>query len=268
MHYAHSAGVIVKLALCIGINDYPGSGSDLAGCVNDAADWGSVLADRGFDVELLTDQAATGHAITSGIREMIAQATYRSTVVICYSGHGTWVPDQDGDEPDHRDEALCPWDYRQGLILDDDLHALFDARAHGVRVVMISDSCHSGTVTRFAEPLTYGRGTVRFMPPEIALPPDELPRALLATSTAKGAPRHKALLMSGCADTEYSYDASFNGRPNGAFTYVALRALETLPEGATYRSWHTAIRTLLPSQDLPQAPAIYGTSAMKSWPVL
>lgn len=32
---------MARRALCTGINDYPGTDSDLAGCVNDAADWGS-----------------------------------------------------------------------------------------------------------------------------------------------------------------------------------------------------------------------------------
>lgn len=258
----------MKLALCIGINDYPGSGSDLAGCVNDAHDWADTLRGRGFDVERLVDRAATRHAITAGIREMIGQARYRDTVVIQYSGHGTWVPDRDGDEPDHRDEALCPYDYHDGLILDDDLRALFDARAYGVRVVLLSDSCHSGSVARLAGPLSGEGATVRFMPPEVALPAGELPRALLATSATNRVPRHEALLMSGCGDLEYSYDASFHGRANGAFTYAALQSLRSLPPGATYRTWHAAVRTLLPSQDLPQTPGIQGTSAMKDWPVL
>ena len=30
-------------ALCVGINDYPGSNMDLAGCVNDARDWQALL---------------------------------------------------------------------------------------------------------------------------------------------------------------------------------------------------------------------------------
>ena len=30
-------------ALCVGINDYPGSNMDLAGCVNDAKDWQALL---------------------------------------------------------------------------------------------------------------------------------------------------------------------------------------------------------------------------------
>ncbi len=31
-----------KKALCIGINDYPGTQNDLSGCVNDANDWAAA----------------------------------------------------------------------------------------------------------------------------------------------------------------------------------------------------------------------------------
>jgi metacaspase-1 len=30
-----------------------------------------------------------------------------------YSGHGTQIPDDDGDEADGMDEALCPVDYQK-----------------------------------------------------------------------------------------------------------------------------------------------------------
>ena len=66
--------------------------------------------------------------------------------------------------------------------------------------------------------------------------------------------------MSGCQDTEYSYDAWFQGRPNGAFTFVALRALKSLPTKATYRDWYNAIRKMLPSQQYPQSPNLYGST--------
>ena len=36
----------MKKALLVGINDYPGTGNDLAGCVNDAHDWAQVLSQR------------------------------------------------------------------------------------------------------------------------------------------------------------------------------------------------------------------------------
>ena len=39
----------MKLALCVGINDYPGVSNDLYGCRNDAADWTGALTARGFE---------------------------------------------------------------------------------------------------------------------------------------------------------------------------------------------------------------------------
>ena len=56
--------------------------------------------------------------------------------------------------------------------------------------------------------------------------------------------------------------------PNGAFTFVALRALKSLPAAATYSDWYKAIRKLLPSQQYPQTPNLYGSTSMKRWKVL
>jgi hypothetical protein len=80
--------------------------------------------------------------------------------------------------------------------------------------------------------------------------------------------RGTALLISGCADTEFSYDASFAGRPNGAFTRVALDALSKLGGDATYADWHTAIRATLPSADYPQTPQLMATRHQRRWRVL
>jgi hypothetical protein len=50
------------------------------------------------------------------------------------------------------------------------------------------------------------------------------------------------------------------GRPCGAFTYYALKALKTLPAGATYADWHAAINpAFLPSASYPQSPQIFGS---------
>ncbi len=73
--------------------------------------------------------------------------------------------------------------------------------------------------------------------------------------------------MSGCQDVEYSYDAWFSSRPNGAFTFVALATLAKLPKEATYQDWYKAIRKVLPSQQYPQSPNLYGSSAMKKWKI-
>ncbi len=268
-----------KRALCIGINDYPGTQSDLSGCVNDAQDWAAVLKKRDFTVNTILNKDATGDAMRKAIKALLSQAKRGDLVVIQYSGHGSFVPDTDGDEPDGTDECLCPYDIRtKGPITDDELFDLFSARPQGVRVFMISDSCHSGTVARFAPittpPTVKGRGApqrkVRFLPPLVFL--DEPDAQKLGTRRAfrvSSPPgRYAALLMAGCQDTEYSYDGYFNGRPNGVFTFVALRALKSLKRNATYGDWFKAVKKALPSQQYPQSPNLYGSKSMKEWKVL
>jgi hypothetical protein len=143
---------------------------------------------------------------------------------------------------------------------------------------MISDSCHSGTVTRFAPirtpPTLAGRRaprrTVRFLPPLSFLPARAaagvahaaagLKRRRLASDSPR---RLGGLLLAGCQDSEYSYDAWFRGRPNGAFTFVALNALKRMPLSATYQRWFDAIRRLLPSRQYPQSPNLYGAAAVR-----
>ena len=256
-----------KRALTIGINDYPGTDGDLAGCVNDARDWGAVLGAQGFEVTALLDAAATRDAMVAQIGDRVAGASAGDIVIITYSGHGTWVPDRSGDESDGRDEALCPHDIGEGkMLLDDDLHALFDQRPAGVRVVLISDSCHSGSVTRGDEAdLDPALPRARFLPPASWMSLAELaacrgrPAALMGGMTRTGGD----LLLAGCRDTEFSWDTQFRGRPNGAFTYYAIKTLHTLLPGASYQQWFRSIRHYLPSTRLPQSPQIYGSRSAR-----
>ncbi|MFM8252890.1 MAG: caspase domain-containing protein [Planctomycetota bacterium] len=268
---------MAKFAFCIGINDYPGSGNDLAGCVNDVKDWAALLKARGFTVTTLLDSAATGKAMRAGMAETIAQAKAGDQVVIQYSGHGSFVPDKNGDEPDGYDECLCPYDiFSKGPLIDDELSKIFAARADGVRLVFISDSCHSGTVARFSpiESAALGKGKVpkitraRFLPPSTFLSESQVKTMGVRKVRSASAPgSFYALLLSGCQDSETSADAWFAGRPNGAFTFSALKALETLEETATYQDWYNAIRKRLPSSAYVQTPNINGSATMKAWKV-
>ncbi len=267
-----------KLALCIGINNYTGTGSDLSGCVNDASDWGKVLTQNGFTVTRLLDKQATRKNILEAIRSLVSQAVKGDSIVFQYSGHGTYIPDRDNDELDGTDECLCPYDIdSKGPISDDELNDLFTAKKNGVKMVLFSDSCHSGTVTRFAEistpPTTTGKNApirkVKFLPPATFLSKRELAKLGTTRVFRSTSPpgRYGSLLMSGCQDYEYSYDAWFKNRPNGAFTFVALQALKHLKAGATYQDWYRAIRKILPSQQYPQSPNLYGSRAMKKWKI-
>lgn len=259
-----------KQALCIGINDYPGTGSDLSGCVNDANDWAAELANRGYQVSRMLDKQATHQAMGEAIGGMIREARRGDTLVITYSGHGTWVPDSSGDETDGRDEGLCPWDIGSvGPLLDDDIRTLFSQRAAGVRILLISDSCHSGTVTKGDDSdLDAGVARARFLPLESWMPAGELPPATSQPPRLVSGLRRSGgdLLLAGCQDTEYSWDTSFAGRPNGAFTYYALKTLRD-KKPATYAAWFTAIRSYLPSNRLPQFPQILGSATARRFKV-
>ena len=253
-----------RYALCIGINDYPGTGNDLKGCVNDAMDWADALVDRSYQVKVLLNSAATKAAIVRQIAEIVAVAKRGDRFVLTFSCHGTWVPDKDGDEADGRDEALVPYDFRDyakgGLLKDDELQALLEpAISKGVRVVILSDSCHSGSVSRW---VMSSKKAPRFLSPSNFLPPSELPAAVRAQhSRATSPPRTGAVLISGCADKEVSYDVQ-EGRPHGAFTAAALA---TLPAAKSYAGWHKAILKRLPNDDTPQTPQLTATLTQRYW---
>lgn len=253
-------------ALCVGINDYPGSDFDLSGCKNDADDWAELLANRHFGVETLIDQQATRAAFLDRLGDAIGALGYRDRLVVTFSGHGSWVPDLSGDERDGRDECLVMADFE--YVLDDDLAALFAQRPRGSRIVFISDSCHSGTVNRLYdswEPKVEDAPhpvKPRFIPPGVILDRqrtqaahavEEAPtRGFLRTSSC--------LLVSGCLDHEYSYDAWFGQRPNGAFTRYAIDVLGThFGANPVYGDWLAELRTVLPSDRYPQTPDLNGS---------
>ncbi len=264
---------MAKRAFCVGINDYPGTSMDLGGCVNDAKDWEALLAGRGYTIERLLDKDATRARIVDGLRALIGGSSDGDFLVFTFSGHGSWLPDEHSDEPDGRDEMLCPFDVmEERYVLDDDLHAIFSTKASGARVYVIADCCHSGTIVRYAES-TPGPDTVpikaRFLPPYVFARGDRRMERAIDLAAAAPAPTklsYPALLFSGCQDTEFSYDTSFNGRPNGAFTRIAIDALQD-PAVVTPRDLHEAVRTRLPSPSLPQTPQLFGSRSARLGPL-
>lgn len=265
-----------RYALTIGINDYPGTGNDLSGCVNDANDWRSELELRDFDVTMMLDSNATKANILDELRRNVSYLGYRDTLVVCYSGHGSWVPDQDYDEEDLRDEVWVAYDFPNGgLVNDDDLYGVFSKKKFGTKIVVLSDSCFSGTVTRFTSMIvnpaslhTKHLEKVRYLPPGNFLEGNELHRAIRAPAVHASESRTPALLISGCGEDEYSYDAWINGRYNGAFTYYALQQLKSGPR--SYKEWHNMIRQVLPAPTTyPQSPELQSNWYQKNvWTVL
>jgi len=234
----------MKYALCCGINTYPNPANALNGCVNDAKDWSTVLSSKfGFEVVSTFDSAVTHDAILNMLRNKIQAAVPGDIIVFTYSGHGTQVVDQNADETDGYDEALYVYD---GPVVDDELRVVIDAAKPGVQIVIILDSCFSGTSTRKI-------GT-DYMKPKFISNPLTIGRS----KNTKEIPMEEMeeVLLSGCDDDEYSYDAYIGGKYNGAFTANAIPLLKT---SDTYASFHTALRKVLPSSRYPQSPQLEGT---------
>ena len=259
-------------ALCVGINDYPGSNMDLAGCVNDAKRLAGAPGARGYHVDAPSRRRGDPRAHRRGLEAAIGQAAEGDSLVFTFSGHGSWLPDDDRDEPDARDEMMCPYDVmKEQYLLDDDLHEIFCTKAPGARLYVIADCCHSGSVVRYASaPARAGPRTdegavssaVRVRARRTAC---SSARSIARSNTpAPTKLRYPALLFSGCQDTEFSYDTSFNGRPNGAFTRTAIDALQDAAI-TTPRALHDAIRKALPSQALPQTPQLFGKPRGANW---
>ncbi|WP_332877359.1 caspase family protein [Massilia sp. S19_KUP03_FR1] len=222
-----------RRALCVGIDDYPTS--PLGGCVNDANDWGTALVNLGFEHRMLLNGAATRAAIMRELKALVDGSRAGDVIVFQYAGHGTSVPDLNGDEADGdtpgTDEAVCPVDCDSGeLLIDDDIGAIFSRLPDGVNLTCFFDCCYSGTISRMA----YGQGTAtrpagaraRFIQPS---------RKLIEAFTAKrqaGAGSRSVSRAAGVAMREVVFSAclssevALENQGHGDFTRYALQVLK------------------------------------------
>ena len=110
----------------------------------------AIAKKQGFAANtLLLTQQATVAAVSQAIQNAAKQLSKGDIFFLSYSGHGGQVPDTNRDEDDSKDETWVLYD-RQ--FVDDELHKLYSAFKSGVRILVLSDSCHSGTVTRAIPP--------------------------------------------------------------------------------------------------------------------
>lgn len=254
---------MAKKALCVGINNYPGSQNDLQGCVNDAHDWARLLKDHfGFtDVQTLLDAQATKSNIMAGLQKLLAGAKAGDVLVFTNASHGTYVADTDGDEPKF-DEAICPYDFEKNLIVDDELRVLFAGLPKGVSLTVISDSCHSGSVTRAPG----DQRRYRF------LPPSARGGKTLSAAEFKAASKKKEkfpeegmheVLLSGCKSNQLSADADINGKFHGAMSYYAIKTITEANYQITYAELAEQLVAALEDENYDQTPQLEGKVANK-----
>ena len=122
-----------------------GWSGQLNGCVNDAVALQAIAESMGFGSTLLTDSEATSVRV---IQEIVATAHILEAgdiLLLTYSGHGGQGYDANGDEPERKDETWVLYDRE---LIDDELYSLWSQFAPDVRIFVMSDSCHSGTVNK------------------------------------------------------------------------------------------------------------------------
>jgi hypothetical protein len=139
------------VSLHIGINrvdpsKYGGWDGALAGCENDARTMAAIAAAEGFSVRHLVSPAATAATILDEVRRVARSLSAGGTFLLTYAGHGGQVADLSGEEEDQKDETWVAYD-RQ--IIDDELSLAFGEFPAGTNIIVVSDSCHSGTVYRY-----------------------------------------------------------------------------------------------------------------------
>lgn len=278
----------VGRSLHIGLNSvdpasYEGWSGPLDACEADARDLTALARQEGFaaSVTLLTKEATRARVLAE-LARAVAAAKPGDLFVLSFSGHGGQVRDLNRDEIDGLDETWCLFD---GQLVDDELYLELARFVPGVRVLVLSDSCHSGTVTRAA-----ARGAMetayataikdkrrpRMMPPDVErtvrmaqrarydkiqqqvataseregfVDPDvalgRVPVGMLPATGRLKPLRAEVLLLSGCQDNEVSLD----GDRNGAFTEALLATWDGGRFKGDLRAFHKAIKdAMLPTQ--------------------
>jgi hypothetical protein len=262
-------GKYKKLALLVGINDYPYVYPQLRGSVNDVENMKQLLVQKfGFpndNILVLTNQSATRDGIINGIKEhLIAKASSDSIVVFHYSGHGSQIMDVHGDEMDKLDETIVPYDsghkdpHPNRDITDDDLLVLLNQLTEKTpNVTLIFDSCHSGTINR-------GAGLSREVERDKRVPTGQRSAPV---AIARGVDKGKSGLhpanarhavISGCTSAQSSYEMEINGKHYGAFTWYFAEKLWQAGENVTYRDIMDQVKMNVTAKNRAQEPQLEG----------
>ena len=118
-----------------------------------------TLGFRANQIMTLTNAEATRANILKAASAWLVDGSRPGDrIVLFYSGHGYYQTDDDGDETDGLDEAIVPHDAEiiaaeeepmkmRNLILDDEIDDILESVADR-RVILIVDSCFSGTMSR------------------------------------------------------------------------------------------------------------------------
>lgn len=260
-----------KFVLQVGINDYINVPT-LKGCVRDVENMRKVLTERfavpPSNILALIDRQATHEAIVSAFRSQLIENARKhpsALVVFQYSGHGSRVPDQNGDKADHMDTTLVPVDSRDVSgkhfdIVDDEIRDLFnELTRYTSNVLFILDCCHSGNPTRAGEQAREIPTDTRPQPPEKALALAGSSSVIRSQDLIGMLPRNKRYIsIAASMPYELAFEIDIEGNSEGALTHFLIERFKQATPETTYRELMDRVANDVTAQYPAQHPQCEG----------
>ncbi len=266
------------VSLHIGINEvdeehYDGWSGPLVACENDAVAMHGLAEEQSFEAEILLTDEATRDAVIEKMDRAASELRDGDMFFMSVSAHGARLPDYNRDERDGIDEALCLYD---GLLLDDEIYHLWGRFAPGVRILMLPDTCHSGSMIRQAS-VNFtlgpdGRPVANTKPARYRMAPEDAIMRTLRKNIQKYRPilssvdpipedvlhdpnqkriKARVLSISACQDDQFAKD----GDDYGAFTGAVLRVWNNGSFAGNYSKFHRQVFEAI--NDPTQRPKLF-----------
>jgi hypothetical protein len=208
-----------------------------------------------LDVKKLLTKDATVDNVKSSIQEAAQSLVPNDYFFLSYSGHGGQLRDENNDEDDYLDETWCLYD-RQ--FVDDELNFSLREFKEGVKIFVLSDSCHSGTVVKgealqrnieidkFKSNVDKQGNKYRFAPDIVLSRTYDQNKAIYDRILKDINNKEKqliasVLLISGCQDDELSQDGTYNGY----FTSSLKKIWDNGQFDGSYKKFHKLIYNLM-----------------------
>lgn len=275
-----AGGTPKGISLHLGLNTvdpthYDGWDGRLGACEADAHAMLELASSEGFSPELMLTSDATRGAVVDSIKKAASELRAGDMFLFTVSAHGGRLPDFNMDE-DHdgdikMDETLCLYDFQ---IADDELYMLWTKFSAGVRVLMVPDTCHSGSMARMGSapmPIQLfgqeieARTATRAMPRYVEERVWRANEAAYRTASKSYSALKESVMMSplsspiqasvlnlgACKDDQFAMD----GAQNGAFTSALLDVWNGGRFTGSYHAFRSAIEVRIGSTS--QTPQLF-----------
>lgn len=220
---------------------------------------------RDSDVITLKGQHATADAILWTLQQALVDDAKPGDIrVFYYSGHGSTMYNKSSREIDHRDQTIVPADNWRGTpdIRDKELARIFRRAANkGVRLTIIADSCHSGSIAR--GPMARGRTARQLPAPPDSYFVDDPPEVNDKGKPVPEAEDLGALVISAAQRDETAEEYNTPEGVHGALTWALLRVIRTSAAGERVHQIQNRVQAFLRADSLRQTPVIVGRDRLE-----